>query len=171
MVLIAWVMSLAIVPARAEITKADIDAVTQVLNFAQSLPTRQTIALVVIYRAGDNEARGNATRAAQLFSEQTAPGGSTYDIGVVSTADLAQHTKRTDLVYVIPPIGDSGKTISDFIRRQHSLGISSDPSCLSSHSCVLLIQSGQGNITLDTELARDIGANFSAVFTMMVKRR
>ncbi len=62
--------------------------------------------------------------------------------------------------------------VSDYVRQNRVVSISSDPACLDAQCCVLMVRSGSGvDIVLDTAMADAAGARFSSVFTMMVKRR
>jgi hypothetical protein len=52
------------------------------------------------------------------------------------------------------------------------VSISNDPACMDAKCCVLMVRTVGGvEIVLDTQLAEAVGAHFSSVFTMMVKRR
>jgi hypothetical protein len=62
--------------------------------------------------------------------------------------------------------------VGDFIRRRHIISISNDPACLGAGCCVLMVRTtGTVEIVLDTALADSVGARFSTVFAMMVKRK
>jgi len=64
------------------------------------------------------------------------------------------------------------KAIIDVVRRRRVVSISSDPACLETKCCVLMVHSnGKVDIVLDTALADAAGAHFSPVFAMMVKRK
>jgi len=155
----------------AEVVSVDVEAVAQALSFVQSLPQKSSITAIVVYRGGDGEAKASAMRIAQALSGQPGPNKMPFEVSVVAANELGQYAKRTDLVYVVPGLADGARVVTDFIRRQHVLSVSNDPSCMNTRCCVLLVRGGEGEIVLDSGLAQEVGAKFAAVFTMMVKRR
>jgi hypothetical protein len=61
--------------------------------------------------------------------------------------------------------------ILEAILHHRLVSISDDPICIQEKCCVLMVRAGQRvEITLNTALADAVGARFSLVFTMAVKR-
>ena len=83
-------------------------------------------------------------------------------LGIAATAVLA----------LALPGAANAQAIADIVRRRHVISISTDPACLDSKCCVLMVHAERKvEIVLDTALADAAGAHFSSVFAMMVKRR
>jgi hypothetical protein len=156
----------------AEVATADLEAAVHSLGFLDSLQHRAAISVSVVYRSGDAESKALAQRTAATLMSMRGPNASTIAANVVAINELGQNPRHVDVLYLVPGAAENGRVIGDFVRRQHVLSISNDPSCLDARCCVLMVQAGSHvNIVLDTALAQETGATFSAVFTMMVKRR
>lgn len=161
------------VPANAaEVTSADLQAAMRSLGFLTALQNRSSIAVGIVYHPGDAEAKMAAARAAASLARLSGPGAATIQVTLLPVPDLPQSSQHVDALYLMPLPYDSGRVVSDFVKRQGVVSISADPSCLDMGVCVLLVQARSSmTIVLDTALAQAVGAKFSTVFTMMVKRR
>jgi hypothetical protein len=85
---------------------------------------------------------------------------------------LAQFASRVDALFLLPGSSKDQAAITEFMRRRHLVSISNDPACMDAKCCVLMVRTTGGvEIVLDTQLAEAVGAHFSSVFTMMVKRK
>jgi hypothetical protein len=156
----------------ADIAPADLQAATRSLGFLDSLQNRSAISIGVVYGAAVRDGKSSAAQTAGALAAMRGPGSSTIRASVLTADELAQNTQHFDVLYVMPGVAANGAQIADAVRRQHVVSISSDPACLDAKYCVLMVQAGSGvNIVLDTALAAAAGAQFSSVFTMMVKRR
>ncbi len=156
----------------SDVAPADLQAATRSLGFLDSLQNRSTISIGVVYGTDVRDGRDQAARVAGILVRIPGPGSATIQATIVAVDDLAKNNRHFDALYLMPSAGENGGLIADFVRRQHLVSISSDPSCLDARYCVLMVQAGSGvNIVLDTALATAVGARFSSVFTMMVKRR
>jgi hypothetical protein len=160
-------------PARAaDVSLADLQAATRTLGFVDTLQSRSTISVGVVYGAGVRDGKNSAAQTAGTLAAMHGPGSSAIRANAVGVDELAQNAQHFDVLYVMPGLAANGAQIADAVRRQHVVSISSDPACLDAKYCVLMVQAGSGmNIVLDTALAAAAGARFSSVFTMMVKRR
>jgi len=161
-------------PAHAAeaITQADLQAATRSLGFLDSLQNRTTIFIGVVYGAGVRDGKSAAVQIAGTLASMRGPGSSTIRTSIVPVDELAQNTQQYDALYLMPGIAASGGTIAEYVRRQHTVSISSDPACLNANCCVLMVQAGSGvSIVLDTALATAAGVKFASVFAMMVKRK
>ena len=156
----------------ADVSLADLQAATRTLGFVDALQSRSTISIGVVYGAGARDAKNSAARTAGALAAMRGPGSSTIRANVLTVDELADYAQHFDVLYLMPGLAPNGAQIADAVRRQHVVSISSDPACLDAKYCVLMVQAGSGvNIVLDTALAAAAGAQFSSVFTMMVKRR
>jgi len=156
----------------AEVALADLQAATRSLGFLDSLQNRSTISIGVVYGASVRDDKNSAAQTAGTLATMRGPGSSTIRANAVTVAELGQNAQHFDALYLMPGLAANGAQIADAVRRLHIVSISNDPACLDARCCVLMVQAGSGvNITLDTALAAATGAQFSSVFTMMVKRR
>jgi len=155
----------------ADVTQGDVEAAVQTFGFTEGLIKHSAVTVSVVYKAGDAASKALALRTAAVFSGQTGPRSLTIVAGAVSNAELAQNPRRVDVLYVLPGMGEGGRAISDYVRHQHVLSVSNDPACLNTQCCVLMVRGDDGNIVLDSGLAKDADMKFAAVFTMMVKRK
>lgn len=124
----------------------------------------------VIYNAADPASRAQAGRVATDLSRMPGPGSATVSAVPVAAHELAgQHF---DAVYLMSLSPEASHAAGEFVRRQNVVSVSSDPQCLEYQTCVLLVQARSTmSVVLDTALARQVGAKFSTVFTMLVKRK
>jgi len=158
--------------AASAITQADLQAATRSLGFLDSLQNRATITIAVVYGASVRDGKNSAAQTAGMLETMRGPGSSTIRSNIVPVEEVAQNTQQYDALYLMPGVAPNGGAIAEYVRRQHVVSISSDPACLNANCCVLMVQAGSGvSIVLDTGLANAVGAHFSSVFTMMVKRK
>jgi hypothetical protein len=156
----------------ADVAVADLQAAMRSLGFLSVLQNRASISVGIVYQGGRPESKAQAGRTAALLAKLKGPGGSTISATPVAAQDLSQGIFRFDAVYLLSLPRESGQIVSEFVKRQNVVSISNDTACLDAQSCVLLVQANPDmTIVLDTSLAREADANFSTVFTMLVKRR
>jgi len=158
--------------AAASATQANLQAASRALGFLDSLRGHDAIAIGVIYAPSAPNNKADAARVAEQLSALAGPNASTIRASAVAVEDLAHATQRFDALYLMQSATPSATAISGYVRQHQVVSISGDPACLDAKCCVLMVQSGAGvNIVLDTALAAAVGAQFSSVFTMMVKRK
>jgi hypothetical protein len=156
----------------ADVALADLQAATRTLGFLDSLQNRATISIGVVYGAAVRDGKNAAAQTAGALAAMRGPGSSAIRANILTVDELAQNAQHLDALYLMPGLAANGAQIADAVRRLHIVSISSDNACLDARYCVLMVQAGSGvNIVLDTALAASAGAQFSSVFTMMVKRR
>lgn len=156
----------------ADVGLGDLRAAMRSLGFLDSLQNHSTISIGVVYAGDNRDGRDQAQRVAGMLASISGPDTSTIQASTITAEDLVKSARRFDALYLMPGTAANGSLITDFIKRQHMVSISSDPACLDGRYCVLMVQGGSGvNIVLDTALAAAVGAHFSSVFTMIVKRR
>ena len=159
----------------AGVTLIDLQAATRSLGFLDSLQNRSTISIGVVYGAGVRDGKNSAAQTASALSAMRGPATpdlSTIHASIVTVDELAQNAQHFDALYLMPGVAANGAQVVDAVRRQHVVSISNDPACLDAKCCVLMVQAGSSvNIVLDMALAAAADAQFSSVFTMMVKRR
>jgi hypothetical protein len=169
---VAWGAVLGMWPAYAlDVSHVDVEAAAQTFGFLEGLQHRSSVVVDIAYKAGDADSKALAQRIATIFAEQSGPHSSIIVAGAISTVELTQNPRRMDVLYILPGMGEAGRGIGDYVRHQHILSISNDPACLSAQCCVLMVRGADGNIVMDSGLARDADTKFAAVFTMMVKRK
>jgi hypothetical protein len=157
------------VPAGAgEVTPADLNAAVRALGFLSALENRPSILIGVVYSGA--EGRAQAQRAASDLARLAGPGSATVTAVPVAAQELA--SQHFDALYLMSLPPDAGRPVADYIRRQQVVSVSADSQCLEAQTCVLLVQARTNmSVVLDTALAKAVGAKFSTVFTMLVKRR
>jgi len=167
----AAMIALSAVPtAGAEVTAADLQAAVRSLGFLSSLERRSAIVIGVVYNSADPGSKVLAVRASAELSRLAGPGSSTISAAPVAVQEL--NGQRFDALYLTPLAAEHSRTVAEFVRRQSTVSVSSDPACLEAQSCVLMVQAHASmSVVLDTALAKAVGARFSTVFTMLVKRR
>jgi hypothetical protein len=160
-------------PVRAAgVPIADLQAALRSLGFLSSLENRPSLSIGVVYNGADPAAKAQAVRVAAELAKLPGPGSSTVSASLVAVQDMAQTSPRVDALYLMPLPAESSRAVADFVRRQGVVSVSSDPACMDMGTCVLLVQSRSSmSIVLDTALAKVVGARFSSVFTMLVKRK
>jgi hypothetical protein len=161
---------LAVPVEAAEVTAADLQAAVRSLGFLSSLERRSSILIGVVFNGADPGSKASAMRASAELSRLAGPGSSTISAMPVAVQELG--SQRFDAIYVIPLSVEHSRAVAEFVRRQGTVSVSSDPACLEAQSCVLMVQARTSmSVVLDTALAKAVGARFSTVFTMLVKRR
>jgi len=159
-------------PALAEISVDDLQAVVRSLGFLDTLPKDGTIAVRVVYAA---DAGAAAAQTADRLNAIQGPNSATFKAQAVPVGGLPGDQDRLDaLLLANGACTDpaNAQAIADIVRRRHVISISTDPACLDSKCCVLMVHSERKvEIVLDTAMADAAGAHFSSVFAMMVKRR
>jgi hypothetical protein len=126
----------------------------------------------VVYHGGEGEAKLAAARVAAMLARLKGPGSAAVQATLLSVPELSGFSQHVDALYLMPLPGEAGRPVADFVRRQNAVSISSDPACLDMGACVLMVQARSSTlIVLDTALAQAVGAKFSTVFTMLVKRK
>ncbi len=152
--------------------RTDIEAGIRALGFLDTLPSDNTIDIGVVYSLAAPQGKTQAQTLASTLDSMPGPNSKSLHAEAVGTEELAQTQKRLDVLFLLPGSSASSASIIDFIRHRHVVSISNDPACLDARCCVLMVSTANGvNIVLDTALADSIGAHFSTVFAMMVKRR
>lgn len=147
-------------------------AVAQSLSFLESGPDDGTFALAVVYSPTTPSASVEAAEISRKLSKLQGPKRTRLAAAAYSADALFETRDRIDGLLVLTAPGAEADALAAFIKRQRVLSVSSDPTCLAIGTCVLLIKTGRSvDITLNTGLASDVGAEFSSVFTMMVTRR
>ena len=168
--LIVALLSLFCPAAAGEVTPADLQAAMRALGFLTALQNRPSIAVGVVYHDADSKLQ--AARVAAMLMRQGGPGSATVAASVMAVQDLPQSAQHVDALYLLSLPPESGRSVADFVKRESVVSISADPACLDEQACVLMVQARSNmTIVLDTALAQAAGAKFSAVFTMLVKRR
>lgn len=165
--MLGW-LALTAAAGAGEVTPADLNAAVRALGFLSSLENRPTILIGVVYSGADG--RVQAQRAANDLSRLAGPGSATITAVPVAAQDLA--SQHFDALYLMTLPTDAGRLVGDYVRRQQVVSVSADSQCLDIQSCVLLVQARSNmSVVLDTALAKAVGAKFSTVFTMLVKRK
>jgi hypothetical protein len=143
-------------PAKAleQVTFDDLQAAMRTLSFLESLPREGPIVVGVVYASDTPGSQSKALESANAIS------------------DLEKFGGRLDVILLGPGVSRQPDRIVGAMGRLHPVSISDDPLCMEAGCCVLLVRTGQQvEISLNTSLADAIGAHFSLVFMMVVKRR
>ena len=158
--------------ATAGVSRADIQATVRSLGFVDSLVRDGIVVVGIVYGSGSAAAKASATTLGQEFQNTPGPSSATFRTEVLAADELAGFGGRLDALFIMPGASNDGAAIADFIRRRQLVTISNDPDCIVAKCCVLMIRTERGvEINLDTALADAVGARFSPVFAIMVKRR
>jgi hypothetical protein len=158
--------------AAEKVTVTDLRAAVGALGFLENLPRGESLVIGVVYAANVPAAEASATETARLISAIPGPNSVTIRPAVISTADLGQFRGRLDALFLMPGASTQAETVLDAVHRRRVVSISSDPACLDEKLCVLMVRTGpRVEIVLDTALADAVGARFSPVFAMVVKRK
>jgi hypothetical protein len=158
--------------ALSQVSPDDIQASIRTLNFLESLPTDGGIVIGVIYAADFAGSQAAALETAKTISAMRGPNSRTLQPLVLSTSDLDKFQGRLDVIFLEPGVSMHPERILGAMGRLHAVSISADPACMDTRCCVLLVRTGQQvEISLNTSLASAVGARFSLVFIMVVKRR
>jgi hypothetical protein len=160
-------------PAKAaDVSLPDLEAAARSLGFLDSLACDGTLVLGIVYASDSPDAKALASALAERVRSIKGHNSAVFKTEVLSVNELAQFSDRLDAIFLAPGTTAEAGTIAEIIRRRHLVSISNDPACLQAKCCVLMIRTDRGvEINLDTSLADAVGARFSPVFSMMVKRR
>jgi hypothetical protein len=173
-ILTLFVMLVGVRPAHAvdQASIADIQAAMRTLSFLESLPKDGPIIVGVLYSPDTPDAQAVAEAAAQLIGTMHGPNSRTLQPLVLATTALAQFQGHLDVLWLTAGVCKHAALIADSIHRHHVVSISDDLQCADTQSCVIAVRTGQRvEISLNTALADAVGAHFSLVFTMVVKRK
>jgi hypothetical protein len=136
-----------------QVAVENIQAAMRTLSFLESLSKDGPIVVGVVYSSDLPEAQALAEVAAQLIATM-------------------QYQGHLDALWLMAGVCQHAVLIADSIRQHHLVSISDDPQCADTQCCVIAVRTGQRvEVTLNTALAEAVGARFSLVFTMMVKRK
>jgi F0F1-type ATP synthase membrane subunit c/vacuolar-type H+-ATPase subunit K len=156
----------------AEVTAANLEAVVRTLGFLETLHRDTAITVGIIYAPNTAAARAQAATVADRVSAMPGPNKSTLRATPLSADSVGKAAEQLDVMYLMPGASAEADAIIDAARRRHLVTISSDPACLDQKCCVLMVRTDRGvEIILQTALAEAVGARFSTVFSMMVKRQ
>jgi hypothetical protein len=166
---------LAAVPRASAMDQASIDnvqAAMRTLSFLESLPQDGPIVVGVVYPPDIPNAQAIAEGTAQLISTLHGPNGRPLQPHLISTSELSQFQGHLDVLFLVVGASIHSAVILDSIHRHHLVSLSDDPLCAETQCCVITVHAGpRVEISLNTALADAVGARFSLVFTMVVKRK
>ena len=152
------------------VSLSDLQATARSLGFLDTLRRDGTIVIGIVYASPAN--RAPAAQVADRLRAIPGPNASELRPELIAAADLPQFPGRLDAVFLMPGVPAAETGMAESVRRRRIVSISNDPTCLDTRCCVLLIRTTRGvEIFLDTALADAVGARFSSVFSMMVKRK
>jgi hypothetical protein len=158
--------------AADDVTIADLQAAARAIGFLNNLPRDGTVVVGVVYASQNPSSRALAAQTASLLSTLAGPNKSTIRARLLSVDNLVQANDRLDVIFLMPAMSAEAPAIVDAIRRRHILSISSDPTCLETNCCVLMVRANpEVEIILNSAMAQSVGADFSTVFAMIVKRK
>jgi hypothetical protein len=170
-----FVMLLGFVPSAHAVDQVSVDnlqAAMRTLAFLESLPKNGTIIVGVVYSSEVPTAEALATETAKVIGAMRGPNSRMLQPLLLSTNNLAQFVGHLDVIFLVTGASKHSDVILSVMRRYHLVSISDDLACVDAKCCVLMVHTGQRvDITLDTGLAEAVGARFSRVFTMVVKRK
>lgn len=156
----------------AEITTPNLEAVVRTFGFLETLRRDTAISVGVVYAPKTAAARAQATEVAERFNAMPGPNNSVLRAMPVSADALGVTADPIDVLYLMPGASGEADAIIEAARRRHLVTISNDPACLGQKCCVLMVRTDRGvEIIMQTALAEAVGAHFSTVFAMMVKRQ
>jgi hypothetical protein len=175
LIITLFVVFFGVVPSSHAIDRVSVDnlqAAMHTLSFLESLPKEGNILVGVVYPPDIATTEVLATETAKVIGTMHGPNFRTLQPIVLSTKALAKFEGRLDLVFLVMGASEHSEEILDAMRRLHFVSISDDPACADARCCVLMVRTGQRvEISLNTALADAVGARFSLVFTMVVKRK
>jgi hypothetical protein len=157
-------------PAQAaeEVSLADLRAAARSLGFLQNLPRKNEFVIGIVH--GGNNALAQQT--AERMRGLSGPNNAAIRTETVPLNELAARVERLDAIYLLPGGTGGGAVVVEAARRRHIPVLSNDRTCLDASCCMLMVRdTGQVEIVLDTGLAGSAGVSFSSVFAMMVKRK
>jgi hypothetical protein len=150
----------------------NLQAAMRTLGFLESLPAQGPIVVGVIYAPEIPGAQALAAETAATIGAMHGPNSRMLLPVVLSATDLNTFHGRCDVIFLTAGVSRQPERILGAMGRLHLVSISDDPLCIAMRCCVLLVRTGQRvEISLNTSLAAEVGARFSMVFMMVVKRR
>jgi hypothetical protein len=149
----------------------NVQAAMRTLSFLESLSKDGPIVVGVVYPSDIPNAQAVAEATAQLIGTMHGPNSRTLQPHLISTNELSQFQGHLDVLFLMAGSSSHSVVILDCIRRHHLVSLSDDPLCAETQCCVITVRAGSRvEISLNSALADAVGARFSLVFTMMVKR-
>jgi hypothetical protein len=173
LLLTMFVMSFGGQPAHAmdQVSMDNVQAAMRTLSFLESLPKAGAIVVGVVYSSDIPDAQAEAEATAQLIGRIHGENSRTLQPVVIATNALAQFQGHLDVLFLMVGASRHSALILDCIRRHRLVSISDDPFCTDAQCCVITVRTGQRvEISLNTGLSDAVGARFSLVFMMVVKR-
>jgi hypothetical protein len=161
-------------PAHAidQVSADNLQGAMRTLSFLESLPKQGPIIVGVVYSSDIPKAEALAAEAAKAIGTMRGPSSRMLQPLVLSTSGLAQFVGHLDVIFLVTGASKHADAILDLMHRDHLVSISDDLACMDTNCCVLMVHTGQRvEITLDSALADAVGARFSRIFTMVVKRK
>lgn len=150
----------------------NLQASIRALNFLESLPASGSVVVGLVYAPEVAGSQAAAIDFAKNLGAMHGPNSRRIQPLVLSVNDLARFQGRLDVIFLGLGVSQHPERILAAMVRLRLLSISDDPVCMDTGCCVLLVRAGQQvEITLNTSLAEAVGARFSMVFKMVVKRR
>jgi len=150
----------------------NLQAAVRTLNFLESIPANGAIVVGVVYAPDVPGSEASAVETAKTIGLMHGPNSRAFRVIVLSRSDLEKFQGRLDVIFLAQGVSLHPERILAAMGRLHTVSISSDPACVDTRCCVLLVRTGQQvEISLNTSLATAVGARFSVVFVMVVKRR
>jgi hypothetical protein len=160
------------VPAISQISVNNLQAAVRTLSFLESLPREGAIVVGVVYSSEIPGAQALAVETAKSLGAMQGPNSRTLQPVVLSISDLDQFVGRLDVIFLAQGVSKHPEKILSAMGRLHLVSVSNDPSCLDAECCVLMVRAGEHvEISLNNALAASVGAHFSLVFMMVVKRK
>jgi len=158
--------------AATDVTAADVQAIVQTLGFLTNLPSSGVLNIAIVYAQDQAGGEARAEQAAGLLASIRGANQRVFHGTSLAVKDLGHATPAFDAFLLMPGTSGQGAAINEVVRRRHIISISTDPACLDTNCCVLMVSAqGRVRIVLDTALADAAGARFSPVFAMMVTRK
>jgi hypothetical protein len=164
----------AVPPAHAidHISVDNLQAAMRTLTFLESLPKEGAIVVGVIYPSDIPTTQLLAAETAKAIGTMSGPNARILQPLILSTNDLGKFKGHLDVLFLVSGSSKHAEAILDVMRSRRLVSISDDPACADTKCCVLMVHTGQRvEIFLNTALADAVGARFSLVFTMVVKRK
>jgi hypothetical protein len=161
-------------PAHAvdQISVDNLQAAMRTLTFLESLPKEGAIVVGVVYPPDIPTSQILAAETATAIGTIRGPNSRILQPLVLSTNDLAHFDGHLDVIFLVSGASKHPEVILGAMRRLRLVSISDDPGCADTKCCVLMVRTGQRvEISLNRALADAVGARFSLVFTMVVKRK
>jgi hypothetical protein len=154
------------------ISADNVQAAMRTLTFLESLPQQGPIVVGVVFPSDVPASHAAAEATAQLIATVHGPNSRALRPRLIPDDALAQFDGHLDVLFLVKGISRHCASIVDVMRRRRLVSLSDDPSCADMGCCVVTVRAGQRvEISLNTALADTVGAHFSLIFTMVVKRK